>query len=158
MADPADQQTPEVIGSIYRNSTVLSKFRLDQEWIVKSLKYPCRHSFFAEVLRQLVLVGFTCMPMPHPFSCRQATHAVQFGTRASCCLSTLRFILRKCKPCEFSISVLALVLWVTSFPLCVLPQSTQPGCFVSRQRGSCKFASSKALSPLQRGKESLSYA
>ena len=43
---PSDQQTPEVIGTVCRNSAVLSNFRLDQEWTVESLKYPCRHSFF----------------------------------------------------------------------------------------------------------------
>ena len=43
---PSDQQTPEMIGSVYRKSTVLFNFRLDQERIVESLKYPCRHSLF----------------------------------------------------------------------------------------------------------------
>ena len=43
---PSDQQTPEVIGSVYRNSAVLSNFRLDQEWTEEEPKVPLKTLFF----------------------------------------------------------------------------------------------------------------
>ena len=43
---PLDKKTQEMIRSVYRNSYVILKFRLDQKRIVENLEYTCRHSVF----------------------------------------------------------------------------------------------------------------
>ena len=48
---PWEQHIPEVTGTIYRNSTVLSSYRLDHRWIYESCERPCRHSFLPDCSR-----------------------------------------------------------------------------------------------------------